>query len=114
MNIIFECKTNMPKEPVMINTVTFYLKNGSYITVDRDETEVDVDRDGTFDMTWKGCYLWNINDCNIFGDNGYHINDADAIEEFKSLVGNVITAEFEVEDDAAFGYMVEPVSFSVS
>lgn len=112
MKISFMCKTNMPQEPVMINTVIFHLKDGSYITVDRDETEVDVDRDGIFHMLWSGCYIWNINDRNIFGDNGYHIYDEDAIEEFKSLVSGV-TAEFEVEGDAEEGYDVELISFIV-
>lgn len=112
MNINFMCKTNMPEQPVMINAVIFHLKDGSYITVDRDETEVDVERDGIFSMDWNDCYVWNINDRNIFGDNGYHIYDVDAIEEFKALVSGVM-AEFEIEDDATEGYDVELVSFII-
>lgn len=117
MNINFICKTNMPEQPVMINTVIFHLKDGSYITVDRDETYVDGmeirTTKTTFNMMWEGCYIWNINDFSIFGDNGYHITDVDAIEEFSKLVSGVM-AEFEIEDDATEGYEVELINFTVS
>ncbi len=112
MNINFSCKTNMPNEPVMINTVVFLLKDGSYITVDRDETELDTDREGVFLMQWNNCYIWNICDRNIFGDKGYYITDENAIDEFKNLVAGV-TAYFEIEDDAVEGYEVELLNFII-
>lgn len=113
MNIVFLCETNMPDKPVMINSLVFLLKDGSYLTVDRDETCTNAVVEGKyFSMIWKNCYLWSICDRNIFGDNGYRITDIDAINEFKELVAGV-TAYFEIEDDAPEGYEVKLLDYGI-
>ena len=98
MRIEFKGTTN--KDYVMVNTAKFRLKNGSVITIDRDETEYTVE-DGKIDMLWRGCYLWAIDDFNITGDDAY-ITDA---KEFMALV-NDAKLELELEDDADEDYWV--------
>jgi hypothetical protein len=63
-------------------------------------------------MEWKGCYLWAINDMNIFGDKGHHVYD-DSVEEFITLIKDA-TVEFEIEDDVWEGYYVKIDSFSIT
>ena len=89
----------------MINTLMFTLKNGTTITVDRDETEFtneptdDPRKDRNLTMDWNDCYLWAINEHNVFGSKGYHIYDDYGIGEFKTLVREA-DVQFELEDDA--------------
>ena len=43
-----------------INAIDFINKRtGKIITIDRDESDISWDDDGTFSARWKGCYLWN-------------------------------------------------------
>ena len=103
MRISFTCTTNKPY--TRINTAVFTLKNGTTVTVDRDESDFlnepseEAGNPRELTMDWVGCYIWAINDCNIFGSNGFHLYDVDAIEEFKSLVQDAAVS-FELEDDA--------------
>ena len=113
MRIEFECQTN--KDYVMINTLKFRLPGSdTVITVDRDETEYDITPSGKLTMVWNSCYLWAINDYNIFGCNGLHITDMDAVNEFKRLVADA-GAQLELEDDAPDSdYEVNILSYSIS
>ena len=95
MRIHFTCTTNKPY--IAINNLVFTLPNGTSITVDRDETEHDIEGTEVF-MTWNTCYLWAINDCNIFGAEGKYIKGAYELSEFKRLIQNA-TYHFELEDD---------------
>ena len=54
MRITFKCRTN--KDYVAVNTAKFILPTGSTITVDRDNTEWDV-QDGELTMVWRHCYI---------------------------------------------------------
>ena len=111
MRITFTCTTN--KEYVAINTLIFTLPNETTITVDRDITEYDI-VDGKLTMDWNDCYLWAINDCNIFThmcDAGFYIDKEECIEEFKKLVENA-TINFDLEDDADEDYVVENIDIT--
>jgi hypothetical protein len=71
------------------------LPSGGTITIDRDHTEFSVNGN-RLTMTWYGCYLWAIDDHNIFGDYGCHdIN----VEELKNAVMSGASIFFELEDD---------------
>jgi hypothetical protein len=104
MQMSFTCTTNKPY--TMINKAVFTLDNGTRISVDRDETDFvnEISEDGTtreLTMDWDNCYLWDVNDRNIFCDedgNGLYLYDY-ALEEFKKLI-NGAKVEFELEDDA--------------
>ena len=103
MRISFTCTTNKPY--TMINTLVFTLKNGTTITVDRDNTDFtnepadDPRQPGKLTMDWNGCYIWAINEKCVFGPEGCHIYDDEAIEEFKALIHGA-DVQFELEDDA--------------
>ena len=103
MRISFACTTNKPY--TMINTLVFTLKNGTTVTVDWDDANFtnepadDPRKDRQLSMDWNNCYLWAINEKYVFGPNGCHIYDDEAIEEFKALVYGA-DAQFELEDDA--------------
>lgn len=107
MQINFFATTNHPY--VRVNTVRFTLKNGSTLTIDRDSTEYTIN-DGVLSMVWNGCYLWALDDKNIFGDNGYHITDQYAVEELYKLLDDA-TMELELEDDADEDYFVNVTSW---
>ena len=102
MRIYFTCETN--KKYVAINTLVFTLPNGTQVKVDREETEHDFDGNELF-MTWNDCYLWSINDCNVFGFDGKHIKGSYEVAEFKRLIQNA-TYTFELEDDVDNDYSV--------
>lgn len=99
MRIEFVGTTN--KDYVMINIAKFKLKSGSVITIDRDTTEYTIEN-GKLDMLWRGCYMWAIDNWNIFDDETY-ITDAD---EFAKLVDGA-ELELELEDDADEDYEVK-------
>lgn len=43
-----------------INTIDFVNKRtGKIITIDRDESDISWEDDGTFSARWKGCYIWD-------------------------------------------------------
>lgn len=93
MNIDFVCNTN--HDYVRINTLKVQLPSGGTITIDRDHTEFSVNGN-RLTMTWYGCYLWAIDDHNIFGGHGCHdIN----VEELKNAVMSGASIFFELEDD---------------
>lgn len=113
MKISFRIKTNKPY--VMINTLKINLLNGTVITIDRKETEFSSEEsDGTRSMIWRNCYLWAINEQNIFGVEGYSIVDEYSLKEFLGLIKNS-TLTFELEDDVPDeDYKVEIVDFCIN
>ena len=46
------------KDYVMINTMTFRLKTGKEVVLDRDYTGYTIEG-GNLGMTWRGCYYWD-------------------------------------------------------
>lgn len=108
MRISFRCSTN--RNYVAINTVKFVLPTGSTITVDRDETEFDING-SELTMTWKHCYLWAIDGNNIFTEGAYITDGAG----FEDLVANSKVI-FELEEDCedcAEDYEVNVLEYSI-
>lgn len=98
MRISFRCRTN--KNFVRINTAIFQLPNGTKLTVDRDTTEYTLSANGVLNMYWRDCYLWALNDQNIFeSEDGHGFYPSDyAAEEFARLVIGA-TVSFDLEED---------------
>ncbi len=103
----FLCRTN--KDYVRINTAKIKLKSGSVLTVDRDRTEY-IMNNGVLYMKWYDCYLWAIDDRNIFNNNA-NLSYLSGSEFSKLLNGALIS--FELEDDADKDYEVEIISWEV-
>ena len=101
MDIVFKCETN--KNYVAVNTLELMLPKGIRLTIDREQTEYDIEGT-TLNMTWRNCYLWSLNDFNIFGEEGCQINDEYAVEQFKELTKNAIPF-FVTEDDTETDYI---------
>lgn len=99
MRLSFNCTTN--HDYVAINTLKLMLPTGSTITVDRSMTQFNVDGDKLV-MEWHGCYLWAIDDHNIFGAGGCHDITAN---EFQDLTEGAYVF-FELEDDVDPDYFV--------
>ena len=110
MNINFKCETN--KDYVAINTLVIKLRNGGVIQVDRDQTEYDI-QGLDLDMTWRNCYLWTLNDKNIFGEEGYYITEETSVEDFKELISNA-TYSFLLEEDMDEDYIVQIRSMEIN
>ena len=98
MRITFKCRTN--KDYVAVNTAKFILPTGSTITVDRDNTEWDV-QDGELTMVWRHCYIWAIDGNNIFTEGAYITDGAN----FEDLVADAKIV-LELEDDTDEDYYV--------
>lgn len=98
MRITFKCRTN--KDYVAVNTAKFILPTGSTITVDRDNTEWDV-QDGDLTMVWRHCYIWAIDGNNIFTEGAYITDGAN----FEDLVADARII-LELEDDTDEDYYV--------
>lgn len=92
-------KTN--KDYVMINTAKLTLPDGNVLTIDRDNTEYSIE-DGNICMNWDYCYLWSVNNIDMFMVKAY----LDDNEELISIL-NQGKLELELEDDADPDYMVE-------
>lgn len=93
----FTGKTN--KNYVMINTMTFRLKSGKEVTIDRMYTGYDIDEDGNLGMTWKGCYFWD--DEHDDPNNPAYLTEEDEMEIAEAELLNV-----DIEDDADDDYEV--------
>ena len=93
MRLSLKCNTSTGKV-AYINTAIFHLKNGGTITIDRQETEVGY-IDGKQESYWRGCYIWAINDENIFGENYFFEYSAEDL--FRLLKDS--TLELDLEDD---------------
>ena len=93
-------KTN--KDYVMINTAKLTLPDGNVLTIDRDNTEYSIE-DGNICMNWDYCYLWAVNDIDMFMVNAYLDGDN---KELISIL-NQGKLELELEDDADPDYVVE-------
>ena len=106
MRIWFKCKTN--KDYVMINTAEFVLPNNTALTIDRTQTEYDIDENGILDMTWGGCYLWAVNGYTLFNDEAY-ITDYDG---FSALLKNA-DLNITLEDDADEDYEVSILAWGI-
>ncbi len=87
----FVGKTN--KRYVMINTMTFRLKNGKEVILDRNYTGYDIE-DGDLRMTWKGCYFWD-------GETVKYLTVDDEAELAEAELISV-----DIEDDADPDYEV--------
>jgi len=57
MKLVFKGKTN--DKDVWIKHIQFSLSNGSLVIVNRNVTRYVIDSDGSFSMTWQGCYISN-------------------------------------------------------
>lgn len=99
----FYGKTN--KDFVMINTMTFRLKNGKEVTIDRDYTGYEIDNDGNLGMTWQGCYFWDDNHSDDPNNPDYLTED-----ELEELVDAELI-EVNIEDDAPADYEVEIINW---
>ena len=106
MDVTFKCKTN--KNYVAINTLSIKLPNGSILQLDRDTTEYDLEGQD-LSMTWRNCYLWSLDDCNIFGEEGYYVKN---VEEFRELI-NRSGSQFILEEDTDKDYTVLIESFTL-
>lgn len=93
-------KTN--KDYVMINTAKLTLPDGNVLTIDRDVTEYSIE-DGNICMNWNSCYLWAVNDINMFIVNAY----LDGTNEALTSILNQGKLELELEDDADPDYKVK-------
>lgn len=98
-------KTN--KDYVMINTAKLTLPDENVLTIDRDKTEYSIE-DGKICMNWDYCYLWAVNDIDIFIVKAYLDGDN---KELISIL-NQGTLELELEDDADPDYVVEVEEWS--
>lgn len=105
MRIEFTAKTN--RKICMINTATFALASGGTVTIDRDCTEWSVEK-GILSMTWRDCYLWEINGVNIF-DEPFYPN-----EDIAELMKGAKFLKFDLEDDAGSDYKVTNVTAVIS
>ena len=105
MRITFICRTN--KNYVAINTAKFILPTGSTITIDRDETEWDINNN-ELSMVWRRCYVWAIDGNNIFTEGAYITDGAN----FEDLVSNA-RIMLEVEEDADDDYEVDVVEWRI-
>ncbi len=97
MNIYFEGKTNYRE--IMVNNATFILKDGSKVTVDRDETGFSFNGNNKFEMQWSGIYIWD-------GEKGNYVED-------ESIFDGAILDEIEIEDDAPADYRLTVTKWSV-
>lgn len=100
-------KTN--KNYVMINTAKLTLPDGNVLTIDRDETDYSIE-DGNICMNWDSCYLWAVNDIDMFMVNAYLDGDN---EELISIL-NQGKLKLELEDDADSDYKVKVEEWSFS
>jgi len=93
----FSGKTN--KDYIWINTLTFRLKSGKEVTIDREWTQYSIEEDGSFGMTWRGCYFWDDehNNCN---------NLAYLTEEDMTEIENAELVDIYVDEDADTDYEV--------
>lgn len=91
MRIKFKGKAN--KDYLMINTMTFRLKNGKEMELDRDYTVYKIDKDGNLEMTWGGCCFWNGYDSVYLTDD-----DRDELDELISvnIEDDVPDADYDV------------------
>lgn len=100
---------NVLVHPSDCNTAIFKLKSGDTIAVDRDTTEYDENKNGTYNMIWRRTYLWGINDVNIFQYPAY-LND-DAVHMFEDAE----FVSFDLDDEGEdINYDFSGVEFSVS
>ena len=111
MRISFSCKTN--KDYVMVNTLKVQLNSGSVLTLDRHNTEYsisDPDNAGEclLDMEWRNCYLWAIDEENLWYDDKALIE-----EDCEKLFEGARLIELELEDDADEDYYVSIEALSI-
>ena len=107
MNIQFKCKTN--KDYVAINSLNVRLESGLTIIIDRKRTEYELTTDGNLDMTWKGCYLWGVNEYFVF-DQGDAVFDDDCQDSLvKLLAGSKVWFNYESEADEDYFCNIEGV-----
>lgn len=99
MRLAIRAKTN--KDYVMINTAKVTLPDGNILTIDRSLTEYDIDN-RILVMTWQSCYLWAINNINLFENIAYLSSD----DGFNKILNNG-KLEFELEEDADPDYKVK-------
>lgn len=100
MRLNITAKTN--KEYVMINTAKLTLPDGNVLTIDRDTTEYSIEN-GDLYTNWDYCYLWAVNDIDLFINKAYLDEDN---EELVSIL-NKSKLELELEDDADPDYKVK-------
>lgn len=99
----FYGKTN--RDYVLINTITFRLKNGKEVTIDREYTGYDIDEDGNFGMTWRGCYFWD--DEHDDPNNPAYLTEEDIRELAEAeLVEVYLDEDIDEEDEDADGEYV--------
>jgi len=99
----FYGKTN--RDYVLINTITFRLKNGKEVTIDREYTGYDIDEDGNFGMTWRGCYFWD--DKHDDPNNPAYLTEEDIRELAEAeLVEVYLDEDIDEEDEDADGEYV--------
>ena len=99
MGICFEGTTN--KNYLMVNTATFHLKDGGTITIDRKETEYEIN-DNALSMIWRNCYLWAINGYHVFNSEFCNLDREEMVELLKDA-----KVTLELEDDADEDYTVD-------
>ena len=104
MKIKFRATQN--KDYVMINTITFRLKNGKCVTIDRESTQYESYKlCGIVNLTmvWEGCYFWD--DEHNDPDNPAYITEKD-VAEIAELVS------VNIEDEADDDYEVNIISWA--
>lgn len=98
MRIAFTGKTN--KNYVAINTITFSLKKGGTLTVDRTETDYTI-ANGVLSMEWRGCYIWEIN--GVCTEEELRLDD----DVFTELLQGAKIVNVDIEDDVEKDYTVK-------
>ncbi len=106
MNIQFKCKTN--KDYVAINSLNVRLESGLTIIIDRKRTDYELN-DGKLDMTWKGCYLWGVNEYFVFDQGDAVFDDGCQDSLVKLLDGSKVWFNYESEADEDYFCDIEGV-----
>lgn len=101
MNLYFTGKIS--SKIIMINTAIFKNKNtGDYITIDRDVTEYTINDDGSYNMVWVHCYVWDSDKSDYFIDSDNH-HEA---PNHNLNINDFYFDHFEIEDDAPEDYKI--------
>lgn len=96
MRLYLSGKTNM--DTIMVNVAIFTTKGGEEFIIDRDRTEWVTRGDGTYDMVWKGLYLWD----GEVQHYDFHLPD------------DIRLDRLEVEDDAPEGAFITTERWAIS
>ena len=99
LRIDFDCVTTFEAYPY-VNTITFRLKDGREITVDRDSTAWDSVGSNMYWMQWNACYAWD--------------GETMDYDLTKNMFYYAEIIDIDIEDEAPEEWSIEINSFDVS